>query len=622
MKSKLGILLVLWSAIAMQTHSSAGRSGRLSQYDGPAGELLSRMTLDEKIGQMTQADSAGLKDPVDIRTYHLGSVLSGGGSDPVGGNRMEDWTRHYENLQQIAAGTRLGIPMLYGIDAVHGHSNVRGAVIFPHNIGLGCARNPTLVEQIGRVTAKEMRATGIHWTFAPCVTVPRDERWGRTYEGYSEDPAVVSELGAALVRGLQGQDLADRESVLACAKHFVGDGGTRPNTGDFVNFGESFHHDGIKKGWDQGDTRCDEETLRRIHLAPYPPAIAAGAVTIMPSYSSWNGLKCSASKYLLTDVLKDEMGFEGFLISDWEAIRQIDPDFKTAIGISVNAGMDMAMEPTKYREFFRHLKELVEEGTVPMSRIDDAVFRILRVKLAMGLMDKAYAGRGDPELQEKFGSAEHRALARQAVRESLVLLKSENGAFPVSRDLKRIHVAGQAADNMGYQCGGWTIAWQGESGEVTDNGTTILTAIRQAVAEPSSVTYSADGTGAAGADIGIVVIGEPPYAEGDGDSAELQLAAEELAAVTNLKASGIPVVTILLSGRPLMINDILGQSDAFIAAWLPGTEGQGVTDVLFGDYKPSGRLSFTWPRSIDQLPINKGDAEYDPLFPFGYGLVD
>ncbi len=605
--------------MALLSASCQSNASGISRYDAQAKELLAKMTLDEKVGQMIQADSGGLKDSADIKTYHLGSVLSGGNSDPSPDNGMEAWTKLYETCQQQALQTRLGIPLLYGIDAVHGHNNVLGAVIFPHNIGLGCARDPELVEKIGRITALEVRATGINWTFAPCVTVPQDERWGRTYEGFSEDPQLVAELGAAAVRGLQGDGLDDPEAVLACAKHFAGDGGTQPDSGDFVNVGDTFNWGGKRSGWDQGNTQCDEETFRRIHLSTYPAAIEAGVLSIMPSYSSWNGIKCSANKYLLTDVLKGEMGFEGFLISDWAAIRQIDPDFKKAIGISVNAGMDMAMEPTAYREFFDNLKELVEEGTVPMSRIDDAVLRILRVKLAMGLMDEGYEPKGDQELQKQFGSDEHRAVARQAVRESLVLLKNENQALPISKTLKRIHVVGQAADNIGYQCGGWTIAWQGTSGEVTPGGTTILAAIKQTVSPETTVTYSADGTGAAGADIGIVVVGEKPYAEGIGDSKTLALSDEERAAVANLKASGIPVVTVLLSGRPVIINYILDQSDAFVAAWLPGTEGQGVADVLFGDYKPTGKLSFTWPRSIDQLPINKGDGK-DPLFPFGYGL--
>jgi beta-glucosidase len=343
-------------------------------YDSQAKELLSKMTLDEKVGQMIQAECSGLKDPADIELFFLGSVLSGGGADPQLGNSLQAWTEMVDGFQQRAMTTRLKIPLLYGVDAVHGHNNVLGAIIFPHNIGLGCTRNPKLVEKISRITALEVRATGIQWTFAPCVTVPQDERWGRTYEGFSEDTALVSILGAAAVRGFQGSDLSDPLSLLACAKHYVGDGGTLPRTG-------------LDSGWDQGDTRVDEATLRRIHLTPYIPAIKAGVGSIMPSYSSWNGVKCSGSEYLLTKVLKEELGFEGFLISDYNAISQLHPDFKTAIGMSVNAGMDMAMEPTRYREFFANLKALVKEGVVPMSRIDDAVTRILRVKFAMGLME-------------------------------------------------------------------------------------------------------------------------------------------------------------------------------------------------------------------------------------------
>lgn len=580
----------------------------LSSYDPQVNNLLATMTLDEKIGQMIQAEITGLKDISDIETYHIGSILSGGSADPQAGNSLQAWTDLYESLQARIQSTRLKIPLLYGVDAVHGHNNVLGAVVFPHNIGLGCTRDPKLVEEIGRVTAQEVRATGIQWTFAPCVTVPRDERWGRTYEGFSEDPKLVSILGAAAVRGLQGTDLSGPESVLACAKHYVGDGGTA--------FGSS--KDG--KGLDQGDTRVDEKTLRRIHLAPYIPAIAAGVGTIMPSYSSWNGLKCSANKYLLTTVLKDELGFEGFLISDYNAIGQIDPDFKTAIGISVNAGMDMAMEPTNYRDFFKHLKALVNEGVVPMSRIDDAVTRILRVKFAMGLMDPDYNYKADKGLQQEFGSAQHRAVARQAVRESLVLLKNENKTLPLSKTLKRIHVGGKNADNLGNQCGGWTIDWQGKTGDVTTGGTTVLEAIKKAVSAGTEVTFAKDGTGAEGADVGVVVIGEMPYAEMMGDRNDLSLAKEDVEAVENMKKAGIPVVVVLISGRPMILNGTLERSDAFVAAWLPGTEGEGVADVLFGDYKPTGKLSHTWPRSMSQIPINIGDKNYDPLFPYGFGL--
>jgi beta-glucosidase len=597
------ILLTVLVVIGQEANAQ-----KLSSYDPQVNELLSRMTLDEKIGQMIQADSSGLKDIADIETYFLGSILSGGSSDPKSGNRPTDWAGMYERIQQRAVNTRLGIPLLYGIDAVHGHSNVIGAVIFPHNIGLGCTRNPELVEEIARITAKEVRGTGIQWTFAPCITVPQDERWGRTYEGFSEDPYLVSVLGAAAVRGFQGDGLHLPTSILACAKHYVGDGGTFPGTSK----------DG--KGWDQGDTRVDEATLRKIHLFPYPAAIDAGVGTIMPSYSSWNGVKCSASQYLLTTVLKEEMGFEGFLISDYEAIKQIDRDFKKAIGISVNAGMDMAMEPTKYRNFFKNLKELVAEGVVPMSRIDDAVRRILRVKFAMGLMDPDYDYRADRSLMKEIGSAAHREVARRAVRESLVLLKNANGTLPISKSVARIHVGGKSADDIGNQCGGWTIDWQGKSGNVTTGGTTVLAAIRNAVSSGTQITFSESGRGAEGADVGVVVIGETPYAEYSGDRADLSLSKADITTVANMKKAGIPVVVILFSGRPMIIQEVLEDADAFIAAWLPGTEGQGITDVIFGDYQPTGKLSFTWPKSMSRVPMNLGDAGYDPLFEYGYGL--
>jgi beta-glucosidase len=594
--------------VASRHASSAASPKPLSSFDAQIKPLLAQMTLDEKVGQMTQADSSGVKDPADIENYFLGSILSGGSSDPKDGNSLESWTNHYDNLQQHSANTRLRIPLLYGIDAVHGHNNVLGAVIFPHNIGLGCTRNAALVEKVERVTAEEVRATGIQWAFAPCVTVPRDIRWGRTYEGYAEDPKLVSELGEAAVRGLQGVNLADPLAVLACAKHFVGDGGTA--------FGSSPNG----KGNDQGDTRVDEATLRRIHLPGYITAIKAGVGSIMPSYNSWNGVKCSASKRLLTEILKLELGFQGFLISDYNAIDQIDPDFKKSIGISINAGMDMAMVPDRYRLFITDLKELVTEGAVPMTRIDAAVTRILRVKFALGLMDPKRSQMADRSLSKTFGSPEHRMVARDAVRQSLVLLKNANHALPLSKTAARIHVAGKSADDMGNQCGGWTIDWQGKSGDVTPGGTTVLAAIKKAASKSTQVTFSKDGTGAAGATVGVAVIGERPYAEGDGDRADLKLAQEDVDAVTNMKAAGIPVVAILFSGRPMIINEILDKVDAFVAAWLPGTEGDGIADVLFGDYKFKGKLSHSWPRNMPQVPINIGDKVYDPLFPYGFGL--
>ena len=579
------------------------------------------MTLEEKIGQMTQPEQEHvLANPGDIQKYFIGSVLSGGDSDPKEGNSLQAWTDLYDQVQTEAMKTRLGIPVLYGIDAVHGHSNVLGAVIFPHNIALGCTRDPALVERIGRITAEEVRAAGIQWTFGPCVTVPQDIRWGRTYEGFSEDPAVVRSLGGAAVRGMQGDNLSNPLAILACAKHYVGDGGTTVST----NAQPGMPPGSSGRFWlNAGDTQVDEAALRRIHLPGYVAAIDAGVGSIMPSYSSWNGVKCSASKRLLTDILKKELGFEGFLISDYNAIGQIKPgDYKSSVEISINAGMDMAMEPRNYRNFFDTLKELVNEGRVPMSRIDDAVTRILRVKFAMGLMDKSRSQLADRKLHAAFGSAEHRAVAREAVRKSLVLLKNENKTLPISKELPRIHVSGKSADNIGNQCGGWTIRWQGQSGSVTPGGTTILEAIKAAVSVKTEVTYSLDGSGAEGAAIGIVVVGERPYAEGVGDRSNLSLDEDDISAIANIKKTGIPVAVLLISGRPMIIDKALPLADAFMAAFLPGTEGKGVADVLFGDYKPTGKLSFSWPKSMDQLPLNTNGPKvsYDPLFPFGDGL--
>ena len=621
----LGACLLLGS-----TRGLAASPAWLTAHDAEIKAIVAGMTLAEKAGQMTQPNIAAIKDLTDIERLGLGSVLSGGSSDPKTGNRMTDWAQMYGEYQAHTAKTRLAIPLIYGIDAVHGHNNVLGAVIFPHNIGLGCTRNPALVEDVARITAKEVRATGIQWTFAPSLAVPRDVRWGRTYEGFSEDPAIVASFAAAAVRGLQGADLSAPDSVLACAKHFIADGGT------------AFTGTNGRAGLDQGDAKIDEATLRAVHLAGYPAAIAAGVGTIMPSFSSWNGVKCSASKFLLTDLLKHELGFEGFLISDYNAIDQILPapkqdkavesdnafgqvktdHYKQCIEISINAGMDMVMLTDRYPEFIRLLMELVQEGKIPMARIDDAVTRILRVKRAMGLL-KPDAGRAkiDPALQEAFGSPAHRAVAREAVRQSLVLLKNSGGLLPLKNTLKRIHVAGRGADDLGLQCGGWTISWQGSLGEVTTGGTTILAALRQRVGAATEVTVSRDGSGATGASVGLVIIGEAPYAEGKGDRMDLTVSPEDAAAVATMKAAGIPVVVVVLSGRPLILGNLAEQADALVAAWLPGTEGGGVVDVLFGDVKPTGKLSFTWPRSMDQIPLGHHKAPAgNPLFPLGFGL--
>jgi len=593
--------------IVMIIASSFAYSQKMSEdvLNKKVDELLAKMTLEEKIGQMTQVDLDAIKKtPKDVAKYAIGSMLCGGDTEAPDIS-AKGWADTYEKYQNIAVKSRLGIPILWGIDAVHGHNNVDGATIFPHNVGLGATRNPVLIEKVAEVTAEEIRGTGIQWDFAPCVAVARNERWGRTYESYGEDPDLVKKLGVAYVRGMQTKDLSGKTAVLASVKHFMGDGGTT-------------------NGKDQGNTEVDEATLRKIHLPGYVEAIKAGAKNIMVSYNSWNGEKLHGNKFLMTNLLKGELGFKGFLVSDWAAIDQLDKDYKTAIEKSINAGMDMAMipngpdKPNNYIQFITFLKELVNEGKVPMSRIDDAARRILKVKLEMNLWENYGV---DRKLTEAVGSPEHRAVARDAVRQSLVLLKNDNNTLPISKELKRIHVTGRGSDDIGNQCGGWTIIWQSKSGNVIKGGTTILQAIKNTVSSETTVSTSADGSGAEGADVCVVVVGETPYAEMFGDREDLSLAKEDVAAIEKAKASGVPVVVVLLSGRPMIIENELKNANAFVAAWLPGTEGQGVADVLFGDFKPIGKLPHSWPRNMKQIPINVGDANYDPLFPYGFGLT-
>jgi len=551
--------------------------------------LVGQMTLDEKIGQMTQVDRGSLEKESDIRDYYLGSILSGGGSSPSN-NSAAGWADMYDRFQSIALQTRLKIPLLYGIDAVHGHNNVYGAVIFPHNIGLGCARNTRLIEDVARVTGEEVAGTGIDWTFSPCIAVPRNERWGRTYEGFGETPELVSSMAAAAVRGYQ-------KNILACAKHFLADGGTAG-------------------GEDQGDAQIDEQMLRALHLPGYRAAVREGVGSIMVSFSSWNGQKMHGNRYLLSTVLKGELGFQGFLVSDWGGIDQLPGDYAQKVEASINAGIDMVMVPSRYKDFIPTLRTLVNQQRVTMARIDDAVRRILMKKFEIGLFDRPYT---DRSLTPRVGAADHRVLARDAVRQSLVLLKNENKALPLSKGLRRIHVSGRNMDDLGNQCGGWTITWQGKSGMIT-TGTTIFQAIRNTVAAGTTLTTSHDGSGAEGADAAIVVIGETPYAERQGDRIDLSLNTEDVATVAKVKATGIPTVVVLISGRPMILGQVLDISDACVAAWLPGSEGQGVADVLFGDYPPTGKLSHSWPRMMAQIPVNQGDPSYNPLFPYGYGL--
>lgn len=571
-----------------------------SDYNAQAKALLGQMTLEEKIGQMTQADMNAVKDKSDIQKYCFGSMLSGGDSDPAD-ITAKGWLKACQEYQDWALKTRLKIPLIYGIDAVHGHNNVDGAVIFPHDVGLGATRNPDLVERAEHITAMEVAGTGIQWAFAPCLAAAQCERWGRTYESFSEDPSLAGELGAAAVRGFQSP-LPNGAKVLACAKHFLADGGTQ-------------------NGVDQGNAVIDEVTLRKLHLAQYIPAIKAGVGSIMVSYSSWNGQKMHGNRYLLTDVLKRELGFQGFLVSDWAAIDQLSRDYKADIEKSINAGLDMVMIPNgpgqknNYVEFITLLKELVAEGRVPQTRIDDAVLRILRVKYEFGVFDHPYA---DPALVAEVGSAEHRKVARECVRQSLVLLKNERGALPLSKELKRLVVAGPAADDIGKQCGGWTITWQGKAGLVTHGGTTLLAGLRQVAGGRLDIAYSPDAGNLQGADAVLVVIGEKPYAEMQGDRADLRVAAADAALVKKAKQTGKPVVTVLFSGRPLVLGDVLVDSDALVAAWLPGTEGQGVADVLFGNFEPSGKLPRTWPRNNEQVISS---SKENPEFPYGFGLT-
>jgi beta-glucosidase len=584
---------------------------KLADFDKQVKPVLAKMSLEEKVGQMSQPDQMFLKSLDDIEKYHFGSLLSGGDSDPKSGNDLNSWTDLYDSYQKRALQMKPRIPLLYGIDAVHGNNNVIGATLFPQNIGLGCTRDAKLVEKTSVIMAEEVRATGINWAFAPCVTVPQDIRWGRTYEGYSENPDVVKVLGEASVRGIQNGGLNNPLAVLGCAKHYVGDGSTSFGTGLPKGPGSRFP-------LDQGDSKIDEATLRKIALPGYITCLSAGVGSIMPSYSSWNGVRCSASKKLLTDLLKTELGFEGFLISDYAALQELPGSYKEQIATSINAGMDMVMIPEHYQQFISLLLENVKAGTVPQSRIDDAVTRILRVKFAMGMMDPKRSQLADRNLHKSFGSPEHRAVAREAVRKSLVLVQNNNKVLPLKKSVGHVHVAGKSADDLGNQCGGWTIQWQGKSGNQVP-GTTVLAAVKKAVSSATKVTTSVDGSGAAGANVGIVVIGETPYAEMQGDRTDLRIAPEDVAAVEAVKKAGIPVVVVLFSGRPMVLDAILGKADAIVAAWLPGSEGEGITDVLFGDSKPTGKLSFTWP-SGDSTSFHIGDPGYKTLYKFGYGL--
>ncbi|MBN1201988.1 MAG: glycoside hydrolase family 3 C-terminal domain-containing protein [Anaerolineae bacterium] len=566
-------------------------------------DLLVRMSLDEKIGQMTLVEKNSIWGD-EVADKYIGALLSGGGGSPST-NSPDAWAAMVREFQDYALSTPLGIPMLYGVDAVHGHNNVYGAVIFPHNIGLGAANDPDLMVSIGQVTASEMIGTGIYWNYAPVLAVTQDIRWGRTYESYGEDTDLVTALGTAYLLGMQGDDLADPLTVLGTPKHYIGDGGTSwgtSTTGDYMI--------------DQGVTQVDEDTLRALYLPPYEAAVDAGAQSVMVSFSSWNDTKMHAHQYLITDVLKDELGFEGFIVSDWAGIDQIDPgDYYTSVVTAINAGVDMNMVPYDYNLFIDTMKEAVENGDISEERIDDAVRRILTVKFDLGLFEHPY---GPEDMIGTVGSDEHRLLAREAVGKSLVLLKNDGDVLPLAPDTPVIYVGGLAADDIGIQSGGWTIEWQGSLGDITP-GTTILEAIEGAVSGDSTVVYSPDGEfDGDRVAVGIAVVGERPYAEGIGDDGDLTLAEEDLNVLENMRAACDKLIVIIVSGRPLIITDQIDAWDAVVVAWLPGTEGQGVADGLFGLRAFTGKLSFTWPCSVDQLPLGAGEG--DPLFPYGYGL--
>jgi beta-glucosidase len=581
-------------------------------------DIVGRMTLAQKIGQMTQAELKAVT-PDDVRTYYLGSVLNGGGSWPHNDKHAgaADWLKMADAFYDASMATDMAVkvPMIWGTDAVHGHNNVYGATMFPHNIGLGAARDPDLVRAIGAATGKAVRATGIAWVFGPTVAVVRDDRWGRTYESFSEDPQLVKRLSGPYVAGLQGA-LKDDANVIASIKHYMADGGT-------------------EFGINTGVAKVGERDMMNIHAQGYFAGIGAGAQTVMASFNSWNDVaagkdygKVHGSRYMLTDILKDRMGFDGFVVTDWNGIGEVPGCRNDSCAQAINAGVDMVMVPNDWKAFIANTVKDVEAGRIPPARIDDAVSRIVRVKLRAGAFDKrpsqsAWAGRDDALLAKDLG--------RRAVRESLVLLKNEGPALPLAAS-KRILVVGKAADSMANQTGGWALTWQGTANTNADfpKAETILAGLKAAGAD---VTYSADAAGVDPArfDAVIAVIGEAPYAEGDGDispSGTLRHSSrypEDLAVLQKVHGKGKPVVTVFLSGRPLWVNDLLNLSDTFIAAWLPGTEGKGVSDLLVAGkgappYEFTGKLSFSWPKTVCQTPLNVGDAGYAPLFAYGYGL--
>ena len=611
--------------VATETPDALTSTDSSQPVESRVEDLIKRMTLDEKIGQMTQVEKDSIQ-PGDITKYFIGSILSGGGGSPKE-NSAQGWYAMVEGFQNEALATRLEIPLIYGVDAVHGHGNMLNATVFPHNIGLGAANNPELTENIGRATAEEMLASGIPWNFAPVVAVVQDVRWGRTYEGYSESTEIVASLGAAYIKGMQSLEADDVATpgqslfTLATPKHFIGDGATIWDSSQTENY-----------KLDQGNMQVPEDLLRELFLPPYQEAVEAGAMNVMASFNSWKGIKLHAQQPLLTDILKNELGFNGFIVSDWQAIDQIYPDdYYSSVVTSINAGVDMNMVPYDYISFIETMKQAVNNGDIPESRVDDAVRRILRVKFSLGLFEQPMP---DKKYQGTIRSREHLELARQAVRESLVLLKNDNNILPLSKETPVIFVAGEAANDIGLQSGGWTLEWQGKPGN-DNEGTTIFSGIRAAANSETQVLFNRDADftefrDSSGspliADVGIVVLAEPPYAEGVGDQEDISLNDSEIVLISETQKQSRTLIVILLSGRPRVITEQLPLADAWVVAWLPGTEGGGVADVLFGDFPFTGKLSYSWPRSNEQLPININNSAEKagcdaPLFPFGYGLT-
>ena len=590
-------------------------------------DMLARMTLEEKLGQMTQPEKNSVK-PGDVARLGLGSVLSGGGGNPDP-NTPQAWRDMVGGFLGEALQTRLRIPLLYGVDAVHGHNNVFGATIFPHNIGLGATRDADLLRRVGRATALEVCATGVRWTFAPAVSIPQDFRWGRSYEGYGQDPALVSELAVALIEGLRGEAWNSASSVLPSVKHYLADGATTwgssrrvdrdtlatDRTLAIANMGAEFVNLLDQGAWqiDQGDAEVDEQTLRSLHLPPYRAATKAGALNVMVSYSSWKGLKMHAHAYLVNDLLKGELAFPGFVVSDWEGIDQIGPDYDACVVHAINAGIDMVMVPFDYERFLTSIHRAVDNGEVSLARIDDAVRRILTAKVALGLF-----ARSELPALDVVGSEGHRDLAREAAGKSAVLLKNDGNVLPLDPNLSRLLVAGEAADDLGAHCGGWTVTWMGGHGAVT-RGTTVLSGLLAELGA-DRVIYSPSGEeDESGADfpVGVVVLAEEPYAEGMGDRTDLRLSPDQLAVIARVRARCGQLVVVLLSGRPLIVTEYLTDWDAFVAGWLPGSEGHGLADVLLGLRPFTGRLSFDWPAAMRDLPRR---ADSEALYQAGAGL--